>query len=165
MPCNVRLYDTGYTALTASMQVIPIDVSTAGRPNLCAVVHSSSAGLAYLNFNLAQCVYQVSISDPQRSYGHVLIPALNGNVAGQLEIVLNRLPPPSTGGRGAAVTSASQLSSFMVSRSWSNEQQAAVLGVVNALVLVRGAAGQTSQYLEGLYSYTLEERSISPSAF
>jgi hypothetical protein len=53
----------------------------------------------------------------------------------------------------------------MATRNWSNEQQAAVLGVVNAFVLVKGASDQTSQYLEGLYAYTLEERSISPSAF
>ena len=86
------------------------------------------------------------------------------NVAGQLEVVLKRLPPPTSGG-GAFVTSASQLTGYLAAQRWSDEQQQAVLDVGSAVIVVRRGTGPTYRYLFGLYQYTLEERGISPSAF
>jgi hypothetical protein len=164
MPCDVRVYDTGYAALSTSVQVIAINSSVATRPNLCTAVQTGTTGFAQLPFSLTQCVYEVSISDSSRTYGHVLIPSLNGNVAGQLEVVLKRLPPPTSGG-GAFVTSASQLTGYLAAQGWSDEQQQAVLDVGSAVIVVRRGTGPTYRYLFGLYQYTLEERGISPSAF
>jgi len=164
MTCDVRLYDTGYTTLSTSVQVIAINSSITTRPNLCTAVPTGIAGFAHLAFPSTRCVYEVSVSDPSRTYGHVLIPSLNGNVAGQLEIVLKRLPPPTLGG-GVFVTSASQLTGYLAAQGWSDEEREAIFGVGSALIVVRQATSPTYQYLFGLYQYTLEERGISTSAF
>jgi hypothetical protein len=89
--CDVRLYDGTYGPLpaAASVQLVPINTSMAGRPNLCTAVTYAGGGSVHLSFVVRHCVYQVAIVDPSRTYGGIVIPSLNGNVSGQLEVVLN----------------------------------------------------------------------------
>jgi hypothetical protein len=84
-------------------------------------------------------------------------------VAGQLEVVLLRLPPATSG--SIAVNTASQLRGYVAGQAWPIEQKEAVLGVALALSSMRGAADPISQYFVQIYEQTLEERRIRPGAF
>jgi hypothetical protein len=164
MACDIRLYDSVFASLTAAVQVVPINTSATGRPNLCTAVTNGSSGSVHLPFPITRCVYQVAVVDPARVYGGVTIPSLNGNVAGQLEVVLRPLPTASPGG-GAAITSTTQLASYMVSQGWTDLQRAAVLDVANALRLLRPSLDPIVRYFVSVLEYTPEERLIPPYLF
>jgi len=170
MSCDVHTYDTSYVALKSkTVQLIAIDTSSSGAPiNLTAVVINGPplGGTYYgaqLSFGLTSCVYQVAITDSARIYAGVTIPSLNGNVDGELEVVLRRLPPKTPA--GAVVRTSTQLIAYLADQPWSFEQRSAVLDVVHALVSIRGWEDPIAREFIANYEQTLRERGVDPAIF
>jgi hypothetical protein len=167
MACDVRLYDSSYSSLTSgSIQLVPVDTSS-GLPTtiIAAVPNGHLGGGVYgarLSFTPYHCIYQVAITDSARVYGSVTIPNLYGNIAGQLEIVLRRVPP-ATGG-SLVVRAMGQLRGYLATQlSWSNENRDAVIDVVNSLSSLRGSTDPTLRDFIGNSEYILGLLGIDPA--
>jgi hypothetical protein len=167
MTCDIRLYDSSYNALSSnSVQLVPVDTSSGPPTTLSAAVQNGWLGGgaygAHLSFAPSPCVYQVAITDSNRVYGSVTIPSLNGNIAGQLEVVLRRVPPRTSG--GVVVRNLGQLRGYLANQlSWSDENRNAVLDIVSSLGLLRGSNDPTLRDFIGNSEYMLGLLGIDPS--
>lgn len=141
MSCDVRLYNTSYATLPdPTIELVPVDTSSSTLPtNLIAAVKNGPFKRGHgaaLIFGTPMCTYEVVVHDVGMTYGATIIPNLNGNIDGELEVVLSRAPTSASGGR---VTSPGQLRAYIGAQTWSQEETHAILGTIQAYALVRGA--------------------------
>jgi hypothetical protein len=165
MACDLRLYDISYASLVStSVQMIAVN-TVSMHTTITSAFNGSLGGGAYgahLAFPTGLFVYQIAILDTYRVYGNVTIPSLNGNRAGQLEVVLRRLPPAT--GTGIVVNTYAQLAGYVAGQpNWSTENRQAVFGVVSALSSVRGASDPMLRDFIGNCEYSLNLLGINPA--
>ncbi|HUB14001.1 MAG TPA: hypothetical protein VMB34_18775 [Acetobacteraceae bacterium] len=173
MSCLIKLYEINTSSPPAQLDL------TAGTVELVAVdeaTHTNCCGVqtnglltargygADLPFGAASFVYQVAIVDTALVYGGVTIPSLSGNTAGDLDVVLYKLPPPGTGGT-PATTAAQARNRVLTNALWSVEQRLAVLSVMNALGALRGVTtGPLLNFIDR-HGLALSARGINPALF
>jgi hypothetical protein len=171
MSCDVRVYDINASPLPwATLEFTAIETDPAHLANLSQPVSNTAISNtkfgASLNFHAKKCIYLVAIMDLANTYGPLTISSLNGNEPGQLDVIVKKVPPQRRG--GIAVSSSSQLVSFMNGQGWSREQQGAILDVITALTSMRGGRTSPSPNVH-VFIARCEEllltRSIDPRAF
>lgn len=162
MACRVKIYDTAHKPLASSrIDLVAVDQGT--RRNCCAPVSNGSLGVAHYGANLAfsagTFVYQVAVVDLARVYAGLTVPGLNGNVAGDLDVVLYPLPTTSGGGTGGSrATTAAQVFIDIDQSSWTPYEKQGMRSVIFALMQLRGSTdpvvlGFIAQYEESLSRY------------
>ncbi len=170
MPCRTKLFkiSTGsppsnVALASASVELLAVDQMTLA--NCCAVQTNTSLGGgtygADLPFTASAIVYEVAIVDTATTYAGATVKNLNGDVAGDIDVVLFKLPPPGSGPGGR---SAAQVRSNVGAYgAWTTEQKVAVLSVIDAYASLRSAAALDVQRFVGICARTLEERGIDPA--
>ena len=173
MPCRTRLFEvrTGappsHIALAStSVELVAVDQTTFA--NCCSVQTNGSLGGgiygADLPFTAASIVYEVAIVDTATTYAGATIKNLNGDVTGDIDVVLFKLPPPVGASSGPGGGSAAQVRSNVGAYgAWATEQKLAVLSVIDAYASLRSSVAPDVRRFLGIYSRTLAERGIDPA--
>jgi hypothetical protein len=175
MGCKVRMYeDSGNQSsahsnlVSSTVQLIAIDEST--RKNCCAAVQNGSlAGTgkygADLTFSLSAIVYEVAIADLALIYAGTRVSNLNGNMQGDIDVVLFKIPPASIG-IGATATNAAQMRQLVLAhRTWSPNEKLAILNLMDALSSLRGTSAPALMSFIDNYSTALARQGIGPNLF
>lgn len=170
MSCRVKIYDTAHKPLASSrIDLVAVDQGT--RRNCCAPISNGSLGVAHYGANLAfstgTFVYQVAVVDLARVYAGLTVPGLNGNVAGDLDVVLYPLPTSSGGGTGGAsgATTAAQVFTYIDQSSWTAYEKQGLRSVIFALMQLRGSTDQVVLGFIAQYEESLSRYGINASLF
>jgi len=172
MSCLTKLYENvagAHMDLTASsIDLVAVDQSTfANCSSVCGNAGLPASGGRYganLSFTPATIVYQVAVADSSGVYAGATITNLNGDLAGDVDVVLFKLPPPTTSGATGA-TAALVRSAVLAHQTWTAAEKTAVFSVMHALGSLRGATNPTVTNFVRRYEEELRNRGIDPRFF
>ena len=174
MSCLVKLFEPNtasppvHVDLTAgTIELVAVNEGT--RAN-CSSVETNkalagSAGYgADLQFRKDSIVYQVAISDTAGIYGGTTVSSLTGTIDGDLDVVLEKLPVTRISS-GRATSAAQARQDVLVEPNWTAGEKQAVIGVIVAIVTLRGTgASQLISFVQR-YEVALENLGIDYSLF
>lgn len=167
MTCLARLYEpnghtpTRHVDLTStSVQALAVDQGTLS--NLCHVQNNASLpGGGYgvqLSFSPSDLVYQVALNDPTSIYAGFTVLNLNGRAAGNLDLVVHRLPTSRTSG---SMTSPVQARAAVLTEPfWSEAEKIGVIGLMTAYSLLQRSTDPTVQNFTKQYAISLDRLGI-----
>lgn len=179
MSCVVKLFEPNsatppvHVDLTAGViELVAVDETS--KMNLSSVETNKgfAAGTGHtgfgadLQFNQDSIVYQVAISDPTGVYGGGTISSLTGTTDGDLDVVLEKLPPATSPSAAAGATTAMQARQAVLGDlGWTAGQRRAILSVMDALGSLRGATSPPLLAFIRNYEVILRDRGIDAGLF
>lgn len=176
MSCLVKLFEPNsasppaHVSLTpSSIELVAFDQTTL--TNCCGV--QKNAGLsaggygALLPFGASSIAYGIAIVDTHSVYGGITISSLSGTTAGDLDVVLDRVPGTRIAGAGGGtgVTATQVRLAVLRDSFWTPGEKRAVLSLIDALSALRGATTFPMIGFVHHYEVTLRDRGIDSALF
>jgi nucleoside phosphorylase len=151
-PCSVFVYESPKSELSSPT----LDLLASSGPTILARAKSMRMEPKEfgnkLGFAAGPFVYSVTVHDPSRSYGPLMVPAQNGQLKGRLDLVLKPLPPVTTSVDNSASGYADISQQIDAQQDWSEDEKEGVRRLIAALSAVSQIRGSDFRDLESTWA-------------
>jgi hypothetical protein len=171
----VKLYEKAAVGhrdlMDPNLQLVAVDESTltncSSTMNNARLPGTGGRYGADLRFTPSAIVYQVAIADSMQTYAGATVSNLNGDIDGDIDVVLHPWPQqsPFSGGTSAGANAVQVRASVMNFRGWTLDEKRGVFSVMNALSFLRPATTGVVRDFVSLYVQALTGLGINATFF